>query len=111
MRIDPRLTSFFPSSAAHFDRDASRYHAGTYKRKRAELVTAVDIALSPLFLGHIKNVHKAVVRDFKRELLEGLQGRDYDFGALVETGRAKAEKTFTDAAEGASRMLLESNAS
>ncbi|KAL7411996.1 RHD3/Sey1 [Mrakia frigida] len=83
----------------HFDRDASRYHAGVYQRKRTDLVANLDSALSPIFLGHIKNLHKSVVRDFKGELLDALKGKEYDFGLVVTKGRAKAEKTFVDGAE------------
>lgn len=87
-------------SPAHFDRDASRYHAGVYQRKRTDLVANLDSSLSPIFLGHIKNLHKSVVRDFKGELLDALKGKEYDFGDVVTKGRAKAEKTFVDGAEG-----------
>ena len=56
-------------AAARYDRDASRYHQGVYKRKRADLVAVLDSTLSPLFLGQLKNLHKACLVAFKNEML------------------------------------------
>ncbi|EIW83198.1 root hair defective 3 GTP-binding protein [Coniophora puteana RWD-64-598 SS2] len=87
-----------------YDRDASRYHQGVYKRKRADLVAVLDSTLSPLFLGQLKNLHKACLSAFKKELLEGLRGEDYSFADVMNKAREKCETRFT---QGAQEALLE----
>ncbi|KAJ7739031.1 RHD3/Sey1 [Mycena maculata] len=72
-----------------YDRDASRYHQGVYGRKRVDLITALDAALSPLFLGQLKNLHKACLVAFKREMLEGLHGEGYNFADVVFAARGR----------------------
>jgi hypothetical protein len=76
-----------------YDTDASRYHQGVYKRKRTDLMAAMDATLSPLFLGQLKNLHKASLAAFKRSVLEGLTG-EYSFADVVGTARTKSEKDF-----------------
>ncbi|OAX39781.1 root hair defective 3 GTP-binding protein [Rhizopogon vinicolor AM-OR11-026] len=87
-----------------YDRDASRYHQGVYKRKRDDLLAVLDSALSPLFLGQLKNLHKSCLSAFKKELLEGLRGEEYNFADVVGKARTKCETQFTD---GATEALLE----
>ncbi|CED85425.1 root hair defective 3 gtp-binding protein [Phaffia rhodozyma] len=93
------MSSWKQAALAHFDRDASRYHVGVYQRKRIDLIQSLDSSLSPLFLGHVKNLHKVVVRDFKQGIEEALKGKEYDFGAVVQTSRERAENTFREGAE------------
>jgi hypothetical protein len=81
-----------------YDRDASRYHQGVYKRKRADLVGTIDTTLSPLFLGQLKNLHKACLSAFKQGVLSGLTG-EYDFAEVVKSTRAKAEGDFETGAQ------------
>ncbi len=83
-----------------FDKDASRYHAQVYQRKRAELLDKLHAALSPLVLGQLKNLHRAVLARFKAGLLDKLRGEAgaYDFGAVVRAARAEAEGAFALAA-------------
>lgn len=85
---------------AQFDRSASRYHAGVYKAKRANLVGQLHSALSPLFLGQLKNLHKAAVTKFRTKVLEGVKGEGYDFGVVVQTAREEEEGTFVAGASG-----------
>ncbi|TFY72144.1 hypothetical protein EVG20_g862 [Dentipellis fragilis] len=87
-----------------YDRDASRYHQGVYKRKRADLITALDTTLSPLFFGQLKNLHKATLGVFKKEVLDGLRGEGYNFADVVGKARAKCEARFT---EGAKEAVVE----
>ncbi|KAI0085096.1 protein SEY1 [Irpex rosettiformis] len=89
---------------ARYDQNASRYHQGVYKRKRADLIAALDSTLSPLFLGQIKNLHKASLSSFKQEMLEGLRGEGYNFADIVNAAREKWEKAFVD---GAKEALVE----
>jgi len=87
-----------------YDRDASRYHQGVYKRKRADLVSVLDSTLSPLFLGQLKNLHKACLGTFKAEMLDGMRGEGYNFADVVAAARERCEKHFL---EGAHEALVE----
>ena len=83
---------------ARYDRDASRYHQGVYKRKRADLVGVLDSTLSPLFLGQLKNLHKQCLVQFKQEMHEGMRGESYNFAEIVSAARARCEKAFEQGA-------------
>ena len=82
------------SRPARYDRDASRYHQGVYKRKRADLVGVLDSTLSPLFLGQLKNLHKACLVQFKTEMHEGMRGENYNFAEIVAAARERCEAAF-----------------
>ncbi|KAJ3985596.1 RHD3/Sey1 [Lentinula detonsa] len=82
-----------------YDRDASRYHQGVYKRKRADLIASLDATLSPLFLGQLKNLHKACLGAFKKDILDGLKGEEYNFADVVSAAKAKCENKFTEGAK------------
>ncbi|KAJ3788088.1 RHD3/Sey1 [Lentinula aff. detonsa] len=82
-----------------YDRDASRYHQGVYKRKRADLIASLDATLSPLFLGQLKNLHKACLGAFKKDILDGLKGEEYNFADVVSKAKAKCENKFTEGAK------------
>lgn len=87
------------TAMAKFDKDASRYHAGVYARKRADLVAAVDSALSPLYLGQLKNLHKQAVVKFREDVTTAIKGGDsYDFGAVVRGAKEAAERGFIEGA-------------
>ncbi|KXN90981.1 Protein SEY1 [Leucoagaricus sp. SymC.cos] len=79
-----------------YDRDASRYHKAVYARKRADLISALDSTLSPLFLGQLKNLHKLCLVQFKKALFDGLKGEEYDFSDVVMKARAKWEGKFEE---------------
>ncbi|KAF9024586.1 root hair defective 3 GTP-binding protein [Hymenopellis radicata] len=81
-----------------YDRDASRYHQGVYKRKRVDLTSALDSTLSPLFLGQLKNLHKLCLSSFKKELLDSLKGEEYNFAEVVKSARETWETKFKSAA-------------
>ncbi|KAI0630433.1 root hair defective 3 GTP-binding protein [Trametes polyzona] len=87
-----------------YDRDASRYHQGVYKRKRADLIGVIDSTLSPLFFGQLKNLHKACLTKYKQEMLDGMKGEGYNFGDVVAAARERLEKRFL---EGAKEALVE----
>ncbi|KAG0707121.1 RHD3/Sey1 [Suillus ampliporus] len=84
---------------SRYDRDASRYHQGVYNRKRADLLGVLDSTLSPLFLRQLKNLHKLCLSAFKKELLEGLRGEEYNFADVVGKARTKCETRFADGAK------------
>lgn len=87
-----------------YDRDASRYHPGVYKRKRADLVGVLDSTLSPLFFGQLKNLHKASLAAYKKEMLDGVRGEGYNFAEVVAAARMRLEKRFL---AGAQEALVE----
>ena len=84
----------------NFDRDASRYHAGVYQRKRQDLLAALHTSLSPIFLGQLKNLHKAVATQFTKDLAAGLKEPGYDFAAVVTAATKKARDAFIEGAKG-----------
>ncbi|KAI0730269.1 root hair defective 3 GTP-binding protein [Fomitopsis betulina] len=92
------------TALTRYDRDASRYHQGVYKRKRTDLVGVLDSTLSPLFLGQLKNLHKASLVKFKDEMLQGMRGEGYNFALVVNAARGRCEKRFID---GAKEALVE----
>jgi len=61
MGLAERALNQQTNKIARFDKDASRYHAGVYARKRADLVVQLDNALGPLFFGQLKNLHAAAL--------------------------------------------------
>lgn len=79
---------------ASFDTAASRYHSGVYSRKRQELLAKLNSGLSPLFLSHLKNLHKIVLKDFRKQIQDGLKADGYDFAKVVQETMAQAEKAF-----------------
>lgn len=82
------------TALAKFDREASRYHAEVYKKKRIELLDKLNAALSPYFLGQLKNLHKTILSSFKSSVLAKLKGDNYDFAEVVQGEKSKAELTF-----------------
>ncbi|KAI0062825.1 root hair defective 3 GTP-binding protein [Artomyces pyxidatus] len=93
------MRSWREQALTRYDRDASRYHKGVYKRKRADLLAALDSTLSPLFVGQLKNLHKASLVAFKKEILDGLHTEGYNFADVVGQARNRCEKRFVDGAK------------
>lgn len=88
------------AAMSQFDAAASRYHAGVYQRKKAELLAKMNTALSPLFLNQLKNLHKRLVKEYRNGIAAALKGEDYDFGVIVRQALAKAEQEFVQEAQG-----------
>ncbi|KAK4053275.1 Dynamin-like GTPase that mediates homotypic ER fusion [Microbotryomycetes sp. JL221] len=82
------------AALAVFDQAASRYHSGVYQRKRAELLSKLNIALSPFFLSQLKNLHKLVLKDFRKQIQDALKVEGYDFAKVVDQTTKKAEDDF-----------------
>ncbi|KIK63215.1 hypothetical protein GYMLUDRAFT_242260 [Collybiopsis luxurians FD-317 M1] len=93
------MRSWRKTALERYDRDASRYHQGVYKRKRADLIASLDATLSPLFLGQLKNLHKACLGAFKKDILDGLKGEEYNFADVVSKAQGKCESKFTEGAK------------
>ena len=84
---------------ARYDRDASRYHKGVYKRKRLDLTGTLDSTLLPLFVGQLKNLHKVALASFKAQVVMGLKSDGYNFADVVSEARAAALARFSDRAQ------------
>jgi len=100
--IHHESNTFFDKRLSH--RYASRYHKGVYGCKRADLITALDSTLFPLFLGQLKNLHKSCLVAFKKEMLDGLRGESYSFADVAAKARRCCEGNF---ANGAKEALVE----
>lgn len=92
------MIRFRTGALQSFDKEASRYHADVYKRKRQDLLDKLNTALSPLFLGQLKNLHKIILASFKKSIVEKLRGESYNFGQVVAEERREAESKFKTAA-------------
>jgi protein SEY1 len=93
-----------PRPQVSFDTAASRYHSGVYSRKRLELLSKLNSTLSPLFLSHLKNLHKLVLKEFRKSIQDGLKADGYDFAQVVKETTEKAEEEFR---KGAKEVTLE----
>ena len=82
-----------------FDTAASRYHSGVYARKRVELLAKLNASLSPFFLSHLKNLHKLVLKEFRKAIQDGLKVEGYDFAKVVLETKARAEDDFLKGAK------------
>ncbi|GAA5869671.1 hypothetical protein JCM8547_005102 [Rhodosporidiobolus lusitaniae] len=81
---------------AAYDSEASRYHPSVYARQRSELLSKLHATLSPLFLSHLKNLHKLVLRQFRQSVETALQTDGYDFARVVGEAREEAEGRFRE---------------
>ena len=93
------LSQVVEFASARYDKNASRYHQGVYQRKRADLLNVIDSTLSTLFLGQLKNMHKAVLAAFKKEMQDGMRVEGYNFADVCSRARRACEKRFIDGAE------------
>ncbi|KAK0559911.1 Dynamin-like GTPase that mediates homotypic ER fusion [Tilletia horrida] len=95
--LGPDMNTHRSTALSKFDRDASRYHQEVYKRKRIDLLEKLNSTLSPFFLGQLKNLHKAILAEFKTNVVEKLRGEGNDFAEVVTAERSKAELAFNTA--------------
>ncbi|KAG5462564.1 MAG: RHD3/Sey1 [Olpidium bornovanus] len=104
--LGPAIARARDELMATFDRDASRYHALVYKRKRAELMRAANTTLATFYLGQLKNLGKKALSDFSKDLNERLNDTIGSLGSLngsflehVKCARELAGKYFILQAE------------
>ncbi|GAA6042278.1 hypothetical protein JCM8097_000611 [Rhodosporidiobolus ruineniae] len=95
-----RMREAKEEALAAYDTDASRYHPAVYARQRLELLGKLHATLHPLFLSHLKNLHKLVLRRFRSSIETALQKDGYDFAVVVREAGAEAEKKFEQGAVG-----------
>ncbi|RUS31855.1 root hair defective 3 GTP-binding protein-domain-containing protein [Jimgerdemannia flammicorona] len=86
-----------------FDKDASRYHAEVYKRKRLELLAKANTFLQTYYLGQLKNLHKKASGLFKDTLTQNIKSPNYDFLTAVQSARMAGDEYFL---AGAKAILL-----
>jgi hypothetical protein len=87
-----------------FETNASRYHKGVYKRKKAELEGKVDYRLKALFQKQLSAAHKSGVETFSNSVSAAVKsgqkkGATYDFAEIVESEKAKALSKFESDAQ------------
>lgn len=85
-----------------FDKDASRYHADVYKRKRSEMLTKANNMLESYYLGQLKNLHKKAVSQFSTTLQQALKPSSdggAEFSSVATKARTEAIAFFTKAAK------------
>ncbi|KAL1919515.1 uncharacterized protein VTP21DRAFT_2208 [Calcarisporiella thermophila] len=87
------------AALAQFDKDASRYHAEVYKRKRREILNKMNASLHVFFLAQLKNVQRKVTEQFVAELRDKLKADTVDFLTIVSEARKTAESYFLKQAE------------
>ncbi|CAG8479414.1 4823_t:CDS:10 [Paraglomus brasilianum] len=101
--LGPQMEEIRNTAIKHFDKDASRYHAEVYKRKRAEILNKTNSTLHVFYLGQLKNLTKKALTTFKTIVQERLKGDKYDFAEVVMEARQKSEGLFL---EGAKAIVL-----
>lgn len=62
-------------------------------------MSKLNSTLHPYYLTQLKNLHKSILRDFRKSIQEGLRIEGYDFGKVVRENRARSEKEFIDGAK------------
>lgn len=100
--IGSMMKSWQSDVLTKYDREASRYHQQVYMRKRGELVDAMNATFSTLFLGQLKNLHRACLIEFEQQVVKGMKGAKYNFGDVVSNTRKRCQEKFTNIAEEAS---------
>ncbi|OCF74245.1 protein SEY1 [Kwoniella mangroviensis CBS 8886] len=93
------MKDWLDTALGKFDRDASRYHAGVYQRKRLDLLSSLHSNLSSLFLGQLKNLHKIELNNFTKNLSKGTKEVNYDFAKIVTQAQQQAKQNFLTSAK------------
>ncbi|KAF8923929.1 RHD3/Sey1 [Dissophora ornata] len=102
--LGPKMNDIRGVAIKSFDKDASRYHAEVYKRKRAEMLTKANHMLEAYFLGQLKNLHKKAVSLFSTNLQQALRVDGSEFSVVVTASKKEALDYFL---EGAKAIKLE----
>jgi hypothetical protein len=105
------VSEWLLAATSAFDTAASRYHQGVYQRKRADLLTNLYAALSPIYVGQLKNAHKTATKKFITDIGNDLKAPSYDFAEVVKRRTAGAREQFLAIAKGAYKHVNRSNPS
>ncbi|KAF9909033.1 Dynamin-like GTPase that mediates homotypic ER fusion [Lobosporangium transversale] len=97
--LGPKMNEIRSVAIKSFDKDASRYHAEVYKRKRAEMMSKANHMLEAYFLGQLKNLHKKAVSMFSTKLQNTLRGDGVEFSVAVADSKKEALDYFLQGAK------------
>lgn len=101
--LGPQMTEARSLALKSFDKEASRYHAGVYEKKRFDLLKKLNAQLSVYFVGQLRNLHKAAVIMFQDSIKSELKKPSYNFADVVDNATRNAEMQFK---EGAQSIIL-----
>ncbi|CAG8572725.1 1501_t:CDS:10 [Diversispora eburnea] len=96
--LGPNMEEIRNTTIKQFDKDASRYLAEVYKRKRTEILNKTNSQLHVFFTGQLKNLTKKSITSFTALVQEKLKG-EYDFSEVVSHARQNVESIFITSAE------------
>ncbi|KAI8599295.1 RHD3/Sey1 [Dissophora ornata] len=102
--LGPRMKEIRDVAIKSFDKDASRYHPGVYKRKRDEVLIKANSMLESYFVGQLKNLHKEAVSLFSTQLQQALKTDGAEFANVASLARKEAVEFFL---QGAKAIKLE----
>ncbi|KAK3807778.1 MAG: root hair defective 3 GTP-binding protein [Benniella sp.] len=102
--LGPKMKEIRSNVMKSFDKDASRYHAEVYKRKRAEVLDKSNTMLESYYLGQLKNLHKTAKTLFSNKLQESLRREEAEFATASSDSKKEAIRFFL---EGAKAIRLE----
>ncbi|KAF9965938.1 Dynamin-like GTPase that mediates homotypic ER fusion [Mortierella alpina] len=102
--LGPKMKDIRGVAMKSFDKDASRYHADVYQRKRSEVLTKANTMLEAYFLGQLKNLHKKAVNSFSANLQQALRQEGAEFSVVVAASKKDVMDSFL---EGAKAITLE----
>ncbi|KAG0309687.1 Dynamin-like GTPase that mediates homotypic ER fusion [Dissophora globulifera] len=88
--LGPKMKNIREVAIKTFDKDASRYHAEVYKRKRSEMLSKANHMLEAYFLGQLKNLHKKAVGLFSTNLQQALRADNAEFSSAVTSAKTEA---------------------
>ncbi|KAG0236425.1 Dynamin-like GTPase that mediates homotypic ER fusion [Actinomortierella wolfii] len=97
--LGPQMKQIRDTALKAFDKDASRYHADVYKRKRTDMLNKANTMLEPYFLGQLKNLHKRAVHLFSTELQQALKVEGADFSTVAFQSKESAINFYTKQAK------------
>ncbi|KAG0263169.1 Dynamin-like GTPase that mediates homotypic ER fusion [Mortierella polycephala] len=97
--LGPKMKDIRGVAMKLFDKDASRYHAEVYKRKRSDMLTKANTMLEAYFLGQLKNLHKKAVSLFSTNLQQALRQEGAEFSAVSTGARKEAFDYFLQGAQ------------
>ncbi|KAH8704044.1 protein sey1 [Talaromyces proteolyticus] len=97
--LGPAMRSARMKTLKNFETEASRYHKGVYKLKKAELEGKIDTRLKALFHGQLNAAHKAGVKEFSEAVSNAVKagqkkGASYDFAEIVKQETKAAIERF-----------------
>ncbi|KAF9181382.1 Dynamin-like GTPase that mediates homotypic ER fusion [Haplosporangium sp. Z 11] len=98
--LGPKMKQIRESAIKSFDKDASRYHAEVYMRKRTEMLTKANAMLESFYVGQLKNLHKEAISLFSTRLQQSLQKPEgAEFAKVSSAARKEAADYFLEGAK------------